>query len=83
MAGRYAADAEINGLSYDLHEEMGSVEVFTKALEEAAAQFAANPAGIAALPSWERTESALPDVLSRLAEAGEVARSAELERATA
>lgn len=83
MAARYAADAEINGLSYELHEELSSVEVFARGLEEAAAQFAANPAGVAALPSWERTESALPEVYTRLAEAAEVVQTVELEQATA
>lgn len=83
MASRYAADAEINGLSYDLHDELGSVEVFARGLEEAAEQFVAHPCGMASLPSWERAESALPDIFQRLAEAAEMTRSVELERATA
>ena len=83
MAARYAADAEINGLSYDLHDELGSVEVFARGLEEAAAQFANNPAGTTQLPSWERTESALPDVYARLADAAELVRNVDLEQATA
>jgi glucosyl-3-phosphoglycerate synthase len=81
MAERYAGDAEINGLEYSLHDELASVDVFARALEEAAAQFEERPGGVAALPSWARVESALPEVYDRMLGAG---RSLELvEEATA
>jgi len=79
---RYSADAEMNGLIYDLHSEMGSAEVFTQALQEAAREFAENPAGTPSLPSWERVESALPGAYEQLTAAAEL-KNAWLERATA
>lgn len=59
---RYHADAMLNGLDFDLRGESGSVEVFARGLEEAAAEFLAQPSGLAPLPSWQEVEAGLPDV---------------------
>ncbi len=82
MTARYSADAEMNGLDYDLHGELGEVEVFARALEEAAQELAEHPSGTPSLPSWDRVEDALPDAYEQLAAAAEL-EHAWLEKATA
>jgi glucosyl-3-phosphoglycerate synthase len=59
---RYHADAMLNGLEYDLRAETDSAEVFARGVEEAAAEFLANPCGRLPLPAWQEVEAALPEV---------------------
>ncbi|MBI1175382.1 MAG: glycosyl transferase [Sideroxydans sp.] len=64
---KYEADAMINGLSFDLHEETKSVEAFTQAISIAAQTFTANSMGAAPLiPNWNRVSAAIPDILEML-----------------
>ena len=64
---KYEADATINGLSFDLHEETKSVEAFTQAISIAAQTFTENSMGAAPLiPNWNRVSSAIPDILDIL-----------------
>jgi glucosyl-3-phosphoglycerate synthase len=65
----YAADAEINGLAYDRHEEELAVATFVGAIRQAARDFAANPLGDPMIPNWNRVLSARPDVFDALREA--------------
>jgi glucosyl-3-phosphoglycerate synthase len=68
---RYSADAMINGLHFDLHEEETVVETFAQALKLAAEEFFADPLGTPLLPNWNRVISALPAFLDALNEAVE------------
>lgn len=79
---RYHADAVLNGLDYDLRAETDSVEVFAKGIEEAAAEFLADPAGRAPLPAWQHVEASLPDIFEHF-EAVMAADSSWQEQATA
>jgi glucosyl-3-phosphoglycerate synthase len=64
---KYEADAMINGLSFDLHEETKSVEAFTQAISIAAKTFTENSMNAAPLiPNWNRVTAAIPDILEML-----------------
>ncbi len=66
---RYHADAMINGLAFDLHEEETAVETFARALKLAADEFFSDPLGIPLIPNWNRVSAALPGFLGALEEA--------------
>jgi glucosyl-3-phosphoglycerate synthase len=68
---RYHADAVLNGLNYDHHAEDSSVQVFAKALRDAAVSYMEDPLGLPQIPNWNRVASAMPDVFDRLIEAAE------------
>jgi glucosyl-3-phosphoglycerate synthase len=68
---RYSADAMINGLHFDRHEEETAVETFAEALRLAAEEFFADPLGAPPLPNWNRVSAALPKFLDTLKEAVE------------
>jgi len=68
---RYQADAMINGLIFDRHEEETAVETFSRALKLASEEFFADPLGAPPIPSWNRVSSALPGFLGALMEAVE------------
>jgi glucosyl-3-phosphoglycerate synthase len=72
MVTRYHADAMLNGLEYSRHTEEGSIEVFARALAEAAGEFLANPLGEAPLAAWQRVDEAAPDALDTLVAAAEL-----------
>lgn len=65
---KYSADAAINGLSYDRHDEEKAVEVFLRSIIIAGDQFLANPMELPMIPSWNRINSALPDFMNSLFE---------------
>lgn len=62
---RYHAEATLNGLDYDLSAETESVEVFAYGIQEATAEFLADPAGRLPLPSWQEVEAVLPGIHER------------------
>lgn len=66
---RYHADAMINGLVFDRHEEETAVETFAEALKVASQEYFANPLGTPLIPNWNRISSALPGFLGALKEA--------------
>jgi glucosyl-3-phosphoglycerate synthase len=66
---RYHADAMINGLVFDRHEEETAVETFAQALKIASQEFFADPMGTPLIPNWNRISSALPGFLGALKEA--------------
>jgi len=66
---RYHADAMINGLIFDRHEEETAVETFAQALKLAAEEFFADPLGTPLIPNWNRITAALPGFLGALREA--------------
>jgi len=66
---RYHADAMINGLIFDRHEEETAVETFARALKHATDEFFSDPLGNPLIPNWARVSSALPGFLGALREA--------------
>jgi len=66
---RYHADAMINGLIFDRHEEETAVETFAQALKLASDEFLADPLGAPLIPNWARVSAALPGFLGSLQEA--------------
>ena len=63
---KYEADATINGLDFDRHEEAKAVETFTRAIAMAAQAFMENPMGAPLIPNWNRVNSAIPDIFEML-----------------
>ena len=66
---KYEADAAINGLEFDRHEEAKAVESFTRAIALAAETFMQNPLGTPLIPNWNRVTSAIPGILDMLKKA--------------
>jgi len=65
---QYYALAEINGLQYDRHEEIKSVESYAVAIKHAWQEFIENPIGVRLISPWIRIESALPGFMEKLSE---------------
>jgi glucosyl-3-phosphoglycerate synthase len=63
---KYEADATINGLEFDRHEEARAVEAFTQAIAMAAQAYIENPMGSPLIPNWSRVKAAIPDVFEML-----------------
>ncbi|MGB2079800.1 MAG: glycosyl transferase [Vibrio sp.] len=68
----YHNDAIMNGLNLDVHLEEKAVEMFAKNIMIAGQSFLDNPMETPFMPSWNRVESAMPDVMARLQEAVEL-----------
>ncbi len=66
---KYEADAAINGLEFDRHEETKAVEAFTRAIAQASTAFMENPLGTPLIPNWNRVTSAIPGILDMLKKA--------------
>lgn len=66
---RYHADAMVNGLVFDRHEEESAVETFAHGLKIATEEFFADPLGMPLIPNWNRISAALPGFLGQLREA--------------
>ena len=69
---RYHADAMINGLMFDRHEEETAVETFSQALRMATDEFFSDPLGTPPIPNWMRVSAASPGFLDDLREAVDV-----------
>ena len=67
----YCADALLNGLQFDRHEEELAVETFSRALLAAGRGFARDPLGRRPIPAWSRVCAARPSVFDELREAVE------------
>jgi glucosyl-3-phosphoglycerate synthase len=63
---RYHADAMINNLLFDRHEEETAVETFAHGLKLAGEEFFADPLGNPLIPNWNRISAALPGFLGSL-----------------
>ncbi|MCD4692521.1 MAG: glycosyl transferase [Calditrichales bacterium] len=68
---KYSVDAEINGLTFDLHDEEKAIEVFLRSIIIAGDQFLANPMELPMIPSWSRINAALPEFSEMLCDAVE------------
>jgi glucosyl-3-phosphoglycerate synthase len=62
----YYADAAINGLRFDRHDEESMVGVFSEALRTAYQRFLDDPLGAPLIPNWNRIIAAIPDFLEQL-----------------
>jgi glucosyl-3-phosphoglycerate synthase len=65
----YHADARINGLEFDRHQEEVAVTTFVRAIRTAGKAFMEDPLGAPLIPNWNRVQSALPMFLEELNEA--------------
>jgi glucosyl-3-phosphoglycerate synthase len=63
---RYSADASINGLAYERHDEENIIHTFAKGIQMAGDAFMRDPLAISLVPNWNRVTSALPDFLEQL-----------------
>ena len=64
----YCADALLNGLCFDRHEEELAVETFSRALLAAGRDFARDPLGAPPMPSWNRVGAVHPTIFDELLE---------------
>ncbi|MEB6337433.1 glycosyltransferase family protein [Serratia rhizosphaerae] len=72
MIDAFDHDARINGLTFDRHSEESAVELFAQVITQAGQQFMDAPAESKPfVPSWNRVQSAFPDILQRLYQAVE------------
>jgi glucosyl-3-phosphoglycerate synthase len=62
----YAADAALNGLEFDRHQEEVAVTMFVRSIRAAARAFLDDPLGAPLIPNWNRVHSALPNFLDEL-----------------
>lgn len=69
MLKRYEDDAAVNGLEFDRHEESLAVESFTDGIKLASEIIMKDPLGVPLISSWDRVESALPDILDMVKDA--------------
>ncbi len=67
----YRNDAEINGLNLDIHHEEQAVELFAQNIMKAGERFLDNPMETPFIPSWNRVQSAIPDIFMQLRDAVE------------
>lgn len=62
----YAFDAEMNGLTLDLHSEEKVIELFAKNIMEAGGDFIDSPGDMPFMPNWNRVVSACPTILEEI-----------------
>lgn len=67
----YYSDAKMNGLQVDRHGEEAAVELFARNIVEAGNIFLDKPMEVPFIPSWNRVQSASPDLLRKLKDAVE------------
>jgi glucosyl-3-phosphoglycerate synthase len=68
---QYHADALMNGLTFDRHEEEQAVEGFAQQIMVAGDAFRQDPSGGEGLPNWSRVLSAFPEFPQQLQEAAQ------------
>ncbi len=66
---KYEADAIINGLYFDRHEEATTIEAFADAIKIASEIYLENPLGTPLIPNWNRVTAAIPGILEMLKQA--------------
>lgn len=67
----YYNDAQMNGLTLDIHAEEAAIELFAENVLNAGQDFLENPMETPFIPSWNRVSSALPDISQALLDAVE------------
>jgi glucosyl-3-phosphoglycerate synthase len=67
MIDAYEHDATMNGLTFDRHSEESAVELFAKVISASGQLFIEHPGDNKPfVPSWNRVQSAFPDILEQL-----------------
>ncbi|MBG0750750.1 MULTISPECIES: glycosyl transferase [Pectobacterium] len=66
MIDAFEHDARMNGLSFDRHKEESAVELFSDVITHAGHVYSDSPGDKPFVPSWNRVQSAFPDILERL-----------------
>ncbi len=66
---KYEADAAINGLEFDRHEEAKAVDAFARAMSLGSRTFLDDPLGTPLIPNWNRVTSAIPGIVEMLKKA--------------
>ena len=66
---RYYADAVLNGLKFDRHEEELAVATFAHSLHTAAESLMVEPSGNPLIPNWNRVVAAFPEFFDLLEDA--------------
>ena len=62
----YYNDAQMNGLKLDIHSEEAAIELFAENILNAGHHFLDHPMETPFIPSWNRVDSALPDLPQEL-----------------
>lgn len=65
----YVAEAAVNGLLYNRHDEETAVSTFVQSIRAAAMLFQKDPLSTPLIPNWNRIQSALPDFFDELNDA--------------
>ena len=68
---KYENDSAINGLYFDRHIEIKTVEAFTNGIKIAGDQFIEDPSGTPLIPNWSRVTSAIPEFFEMLVDSVE------------
>ncbi|WP_420065726.1 glycosyl transferase [Pectobacterium colocasium] len=66
MIDAFEHDARMNGLSFDRHKEESAVELFSDVITFSGHAYSDSPGDKPFVPSWNRVQSAFPDILERL-----------------
>lgn len=72
FVGLYYDTALFNGLKVDRHAEEEAVELFASNVMDAGKEFLDNPMATPFIPSWNRIQAAVPDVLEQIYDAVEL-----------
>ncbi len=71
MIDAFEHDDKINGLAFDRHGEELAVELFADVITASGHVYSESPGDKPFVPSWNRMQSAFPDILERLYQAVE------------
>ncbi len=71
MIDAFEHDAKMNGLAFDRHGEELAVELFSDVITASGHAYNESPGDKPFVPSWNRVQSAFPDILERLYQAVE------------
>jgi glucosyl-3-phosphoglycerate synthase len=67
----YHNDALLNNLNFDIHQEEAAIELFAENIIKAGEIYLDRPMDTPFIPSWNRVQSAIPNILERIADAVE------------
>src|SRR5574338_88828 len=68
---KYYADAMLNGLQFDRHDEASAVSAFAESLREAAEAYTGNPMSLPVIPNWNRVLHAIPGMFDLILDVAE------------
>ncbi|MFL2859227.1 MAG: alpha-amylase family glycosyl hydrolase [Pontiellaceae bacterium] len=71
LVDSYESDAIMNGIDYDRHNELKSIELFSQNIILAGHDFLTHPKDMPFIPSWKRVVSAVPNIFEKMIDAVE------------